>query len=525
MIGENVHLSALRLTSTMATTMPVYSAGIPSLTEEQIDVLIENIKDYQITHGSLLKVVQTREKSALFTRGIPVSLFPSQFPRASFHEAIYLQRIFNELYVKVASDEEFLETILQPLIKDDAFTRCLWDIHLAAREAGIVQGVSLGIFRSDYMIHAGGEDAKEWQLKQVEFNTFSVAGSVHANLVADMHGFLHKTGAYGNFFGDFNAALSSVPVNSNINGVVKGLVAAHRVYGSPRSEGSKRTGILFIVQHNNYNICDERPLEYALWNQDPPIPAYRLAYRDIMDHVSLGPSRELLFTSPSCPFSPLEIAVVYFRAGYDPEEYDEKGRAARLLLETSLAIKCPSILSQLTTFKKVQQELSAPGALERFLLPAQCAEIRATFAPMYPLDKSELGLQARAFATNPETAVEYILKPSLEGGGHNIYGSDIPDFLETVPEEQWSNLILMKMIASPTQEGSLMSSEGWYQGPTVSELGVFGVCLWRRGTGNGEVEVLENADIGWSFKTKPEEVEEMSVVKGYGFFDSPLLIQ
>jgi glutathione synthetase len=505
--------------------MSAYPARTPPLAEQQLEALVENIKDYQIFHGSLLKVVRTKEKSALLARGIPVSLFPSKFPRNLFYEAIRLQRVFNDLYVKIANDEAFLERILRPLIKDDAFTKCLWDIHIAAKQAGIVQEVSLGVFRSDYMIDAGeDDDSKEWRLKQVEFNTFSVAGGVHANVVADMHRFLHKAGAYGNSFGDVDAELSSVPVNRNIDGIAKGLVAAHQAYGISRGEGSKRTGVLFIVQHDNYNICDERPLEYSLWNNNPSIPAYRLEYRDILDYVSLGPSRELLFTSPSCPLSPLEVAVVYLRAGYDPAEYDERGKAARLLLETSRAIKCPSILSQLTTFKKVQQELATPGVLESFLYPAQCADIRATFAPLYPLDKSELGLQARALATNPETAIDYVLKPSLEGGGHNIYGSDIPDFLETLPEEQWNNLILMKMIVPPTQEGTMMASEGLYQGPTVSELGIFGVCLWRRVCGNGEVQLLENADIGWSFKTKPEEVEEMSVVKGYGFFDSPLLV-
>jgi len=29
---------------------------------------------------------------------------------------------------------------------------------------------------------------------------------------------------------------------------------------------------------------------------------------------------------------------------------------------------------------------------------------------------------------------------------------------------------------------------------------------------------------GWTFKTKPVSVDEMSVVKGYGCFDCPLLV-
>ena len=92
-----------------------------------------------------------------------------------------------------------------------------------------------------------------------------------------------------------------------------------------------------------------------------------------------------------------------------------------------MAIKCPTILSHLTTFKKIQQELAVPGALERFLPPTQCAQVRPTFVPMYPMDSSEVGLRARTIATDSEKAKNYILKPSLEGGGHNVYGTDVPD--------------------------------------------------------------------------------------------------
>lgn len=33
-----------------------------------------------------------------------------------------------------------------------------------------------------------------------------------------------------------------------------------------------------------------------------------------------------------------------------------------------------------------------------------------------------------------------------------------------------------------------------------------------------------NSEAGWSLKTKPANVDEMSVVKGYGCFDSPYLV-
>ncbi|MCI33013.1 glutathione synthetase chloroplastic-like, partial [Trifolium medium] len=40
--------------------------------------------------------------------------------------------------------------------------------------------------------------------------------------------------------------------------------------------------------------------------------------------------------------------------------------AARLLMEQSSAIKCPSISYHLVGTKKIQQELAKPGVLERY---------------------------------------------------------------------------------------------------------------------------------------------------------------
>lgn len=268
-----------------------------------------------------------------------------------------------------------------------------------------------------------------------------------------------------------------------------------------------------IVQHSNFNIVDEQGLE--LWDQDPPILTVRLEYRSILDHLSLGPSGELLYNSSTCSFSPIEISLVYLRAGYDPAEYQGRGVEARLLLEKSRAIKCPSLLSHLTTFKMVQQQLTKSAVLKRIVTPSQADRIQASFCPMYPLDESELGLCGRQLALDPRTAIHHVLKPSREGGNNNIYRANIPDFLEAIPKELWPTFILMEEIVPPVETALLLSSERLFRGLAVSELGIFGACMWRQNE-NAEVEIVNNEQIGWSFKTKPQEVDEMSVVKGYG---------
>jgi glutathione synthetase len=256
------------------------------------------------------------------------------------------------------------------------------------------------------------------------------------------------------------------------------------------------------------------------------VPAYRLDWGpDVLEYTRLTESRELLFQPPwLMSKDPLEISVIYLRAGYEAAEYDLTGYEIRLRFEKSTAIKCPSVLGHITTFKKIQQALTLPGALEKFLSESDAAALRETFVPVYPLDETEAGLHGREQVHNREHSANYVLKPSLEGGGHNVYGEDIPGFLASIPKSRWSRYILMERIHSPLSSNLLMSTAGIGSGDVVSELGVLGCCLWRANTSDKGCDMLHNSVAGWTFKTKYAEVEEMSVVKGYGCFDSPRLV-
>ena len=313
-----------------------------------------------------------------------------------------------------------------------------------------------------------------------------------------------------------------MPPNNTIESFAISLAEAHKMYGAPRSGKTSMTGILFVVQPNNINICDERPIEYALSLQG--VPAYRVEFGEAtLASTSLTDSKELLFwPASSMGGEPVEISVVYHRAGYDHEEYDEAGCEARYQLEISRAIKCPSILCHLATLKVVQHKLCEPDSLKRFLGPEEAALVAETFAPIYPLDESKSGEEGRWLATDATIALNYVMKPSLEGGGHNIFREDIPTFLASIPRASWKEYVLMELIKSPDVRNVLLSRRGIYSGPVVSELGIFGIALWRQGPSG--VEMLHNRQAGFSFKTKRRDINEMSVVKGYGCFDSPFLI-
>jgi glutathione synthase len=503
----------------------------PRLSDGQLEVLVSGIKDWQITHGSLLKLVETEDDHTVLSRPVGVTLFPTLFPKNLFKEALALQTVYNKLYASVAEDDEWLYSTLGDLIEVDLLSSSLWSIHEEVNKEGYVQDLTLGISRSDYMLHAPQsrrtDGVLDTKLKQVELNTVSCAGGVHSNMISDMHRRLHQTGAYESNPpnpDEVKLDSSTLPPNTTLKTITSGLEVAHKVYGPPKS-GAKETCILFIVQPYNFNIADERPIEYALWEQ--AIPSYRVLWgHGVLSQTSLTPSRELLYHPPSHP-TPMEVSVVYFRAGFGDGEYNEIGLKCRLYLERSRAIKCPSVLSHLTTFKKVQQALALPGALDRWLSPDEAAVVARTFAPIYPLDESESGIRARELALDPNTAKSHVLKPSREGGGHNIYGEDIVGFLDATPKELWPTYILMEKIIPPIVNNFLMSSRGMYEGPVISELGIFGVYLWRRKESLDEgkrAEMVKELGPCWSFKTKDASVNEMSVVKGYGCFDSPALV-
>jgi glutathione synthetase len=171
-----------------------------------------------------------------------------------------------------------------------------------------------------------------------------------------------------------------------------------------------------------------------------------------------------------------EVAVTYFRAGYGPEDYPtEKEWDARLLIEQSLSIKCPTVAYQLVGSKKVQQVLAVPGRLEKYVDSDIANQMRDSFAGLYPLDSSKEGLEAYQLAL--DHSEDLVMKPQREGGGHNIYGQDILDALKKLTPEERNAYILMDLIKSPPLDNLMIREGKVIEGQVVSELGIYGTYL------------------------------------------------
>ena len=372
------------------------------------------------------------------------------------------------------------------------------------------QSIQLGLFRSDYMVHV---DASEPQpcVKQVEFNTIASSFGGLASKVSGLHKHLASIDAYpesmSNIIND-----SSLPPSTSVPGLARGMAKAHQAYG--QSSSGHPTCVIFLVQDTERNVFDQRHLEYEL-NESHGVRTFRLPFSRVLRDTSVGEDRKLIYTPPQVSKKLYEVTVVYFRAGYAPTEYvDQAAWDARLHLERSAAIKCPSVLLQLAGTKKVQQVLATPHSphLKRFLPDdKQASAVLKTFASIYPMDQSEAGLEARKLATNPETAQRYVLKPQREGGGNNVYRKAIPDFLKSMPESHWPAWILMEMIEPPAQSNVIFRNGELHDGGVICELGMYGACVWKQGKDGQEKEVLENSSAGYLLRTKGDSSEEGGV--------------
>ncbi|KAI1300932.1 glutathione synthetase-like protein [Xylaria venustula] len=502
----------------------LYPSSYPQeLTSEQQEYLLSTINEWSITHGLVMRVPfasTTSNPNASYAGTIPITLFPSQFPTECFHKALRVQTTYNELYAAISSDENWLGQAVEELARIDPFIAKLWKVHEIVKEEGYVQDLTLGLFRSDYMIHFPQTQLRP-TIRQVEINTNSAAFGGLAPRVTSLHRYLESINAYPASASSTIHA-SNLPLNPSAERIAAALAKAHTTYGP--SPSCHLTCILFIVQDAERNIFDQRCLEFLLSSQFN-VNVFRLPFRRVLHHTRLDAERRLLFSPPASPERIYEVTTLYFRAGQSPDEYDDVAWESRMHLERSRAIKCPSILLHLAGFKKIQQILATPHAphLAHFLA-TECKHerLRSTFAPMYPMDTSPDGLEGRKLATDPETAKRFVLKPQREGGGNNIYRGAIPDFLRSIPESLWPGYVLMEMIEPPAQQNIILRDGELQCGGVICELGIYGTALWKR-TSQG-IEMLENNDAGYLLRTKSNQSEEGGIVAGFGSVDSVCLV-
>uniref|UniRef100_A0A1Y1MFP8 Glutathione synthetase n=1 Tax=Photinus pyralis TaxID=7054 RepID=A0A1Y1MFP8_PHOPY len=467
------------------------------INDKQLKEIVRKAKDWALMHGVAMRSKTTFCEDAL--QFAPFILVPSPFPRKEFQKAIDIQPTLNEMMHWVAHNPDFLRNCLKDTVAVDEFTGNLFNVYEQILTEGTAQKISLGLLRSDYMAHSDAGN----RINQVEINTIASSFAGISSQFPSFNRFVLSE------LGHLDK-LKNLPENHALRGLCEGLLEAWKLYGNPNAV------ILFIVEEVTYNICDQRFHEFELVRLQPQIQIVRCTLTEIATYATLDSNKKLIVDGK-------EVAVIYFRAGYEPSHYpSQKEWHARVLMEKSLAIKCPSIQYHLAGTKKVQQVLAKSGALEKFLSESWKVDaVKNIFTGLYSLDFDEHGNKAVQMALDsPE---RFVLKPQREGGGHNVYGEEVREaVLKMKDKKERTAWILMDRINPPVTSG-YMIRPGCPDKPDVvdlvSELGIFGVII-----GDSE-KIICNRQVGHMLRTKISTANEGGVAAGLGALDSPYLIE
>jgi len=483
-------------------------------------------KDLKLDESDLLKfstdaqdwvqangvVMRNRDHSHLINFA-PFMLFPTPFPRYLYDEATLVQKDFQTLSHLASLDHAFIEESLKSVIIHDEFTKRQFEIYTEIKNGGFKPKFYFNITRSDYMIDQidvsadSGKD-RAYEIKQIEMNMIAASFAGLCTKVQKLHHFMDDIMGEKAPYKKEN-----LPDVNTIGELGAGLAKGWQLYNEDNAI------MVFVVQEGEKNRFDQRLLEYSFYESLTKlgckihVPVLFRSLQQIHIDGKMRDDNKFLLEGK-------EVALFYFRAGYTPGCYNEEAWQARLLIEKSVAVKCPTVGEQLVGTKKVQQIFALPGMVEKFIKDEEAVKrIRRTFAGLYSLDPGAEGdASAKLALDNPD---RFVLKPQREGGGNNMYDDDLVEELKRVSDPvERSQYILMERVRPPTVKNYIIHVD--FEKPiladTVTEIGIFGIFISEGG------KEIVNSPSGYILRTKSIEHNDGGVAAGRAVLDTPNLI-
>eukprot|EP00171_Calliarthron_tuberculosum_P011969 IDg11969t1 len=392
------------------------------------------------------------------------TLHPSPVQRHEFEEGLALAPLLNTLTARIASDHDFLRTVLRDTAHaDEEFTGRLLRLLDIARPPGT--GVEFTINRYDYFVAASenaNAPAQERGLRLIELNCIAAGIVTQAGLTSDLHGALRThpaTVAAGSV--DAYGDADDLPSNDSVGQIARSVAAAHEHF--VRLSGAKIARVVMIVV--------------------PP-----LITRVIRCFALALDRHGALIVRNLAGIERFTVSVAYFRTGYAPYEYNgEHDWRGRELIERSTAVACPSVAMQLVGTKKMQQVLGEVGVLERFLGSAG-ERVRDVLVKQFDIAPGKKGDHAVSLAVQDPDAYER------------------------------AKYVLMERIHSTPSMNVVVRAGKWERCEVVSELGFFGSIITVDG------DVVENKTVGHCIKSKKATVDDGGIIVGVAVLDSPRLV-
>ncbi|EGR32884.1 hypothetical protein IMG5_067890 [Ichthyophthirius multifiliis] len=386
----------------------------------------------------------------------------------------------------MANDYNWIKDVFQNM-NDDFLNRFL-KIAEKADKCPKIQKIQMAFLRNDVMFSA---EKQKWL--QIEFNLIAVSFTFIAEQVQQLQKGL-KNSYFKYFFQEYQILDKSTKYM-----VVEALFQAFQLYNNPKSQ------ILIVVSEFEGNIYDQRYLEYQLAKKYG-ILAKRRTFQELIKQVHVDDELRLFVEND-------EIAIVYFRTGYTPEQYpSEEAWEIREKIELTKAIKCPSINLKLINFKKIQEVLQKEGVLGKFLQEEKDQEaIKENFAEILDFENEEE--QQNLIIETKKHPEKYVLKPQREGGDNNIYGEKISTFLEKITVQERKNYILMEKIVPQPHICLMVRNREIEAQACVAELGIMSYFIFE---GNN---IIQSKQGGYLVRSKKYFDDEGGVNAGHSVID------
>ncbi|WP_240038656.1 glutathione synthetase [Aeromonas allosaccharophila] len=439
----------------------------------------------------------------------PFTLTPTPISREDYQHLRNAAQILSKLIYAVSEDHGFLYDAIHPITAGDPFFSALLGMHQQIHSSATkAPRLPLLIMRSDFM-----DDQRDGH-KLVEFNGIAAGMGPFGQRIHELHHYLQRQwpAEYGQLSPE---AMGELVGNDAIEGLSAGIAEAtfkiKQEFGDP---GPAR--FLMIVQEHENNVFDQHLLELAL--QRKGIETQRRTFRELHNRLSTGANNRLILDG----VGPLD--TVYLRAGYQYSDYEAADlneqrccqalMATRVLIERHRVAVNATVAQQLATSKRVQMLLSRLGeeGFAAFGLTSQEADtVRGVLGEMHPVTPDS------ACFIKAAPSDSWVLKNQGEGGGHCLFGADIPTKLAMLDPLQYQAWSLMRRLHPvPRAMPAWIVRKGELHRVTdlISELGIFTVQI------DDHPASAARSFAGYLIRSKSAGSTEGGVHSGQGVLDS-----
>ncbi|KAL5269699.1 hypothetical protein ACHWQZ_G003233 [Mnemiopsis leidyi] len=431
-------------------------------------------------------------------RAINVTLLPTPVSRQAYNHLVTAQEPLNKLIELSSRDVEFVKRTIAPCTKVDYLAKRLLEIYLQCSDE---DQITLGMYRHDYMFHCpdpSGEDAiHNGAFKMVEANLMSAALLGTGTHAMELHNQVLARELPGR----------EQPYEKSLRPMVRGVATAWGRYERPDSV------FLFLVAPDDFNWFDQQKIIDTLWDEHG-IMSMKMTYEEFMEEGELTSDNRYYVRGK-------EVGVFYFRSMWNEDHYKtERHWETRLRIEKCRAIVVPNIRHQCINLKYFQQAYLQQGVVEKYLSEEESKLVRSVFAELHQLSPGKEGDRAAQLAfDNPKG---WVLKPSREGGGNNIWDEDmVKKLTELHNSAEREAYVLMQRLTPPLVPNRAVKHEPNERAKlteifdTTGELGLF--CVF---VADSKKQILVNEVAGPLIRTKPAANNEGGIAIGIGVMDS-----